>query len=351
MNANSSAVLSRMSGGRESEAATFKEAAMRRIMQKQRNNLWLILALFSSVIVWAQPPVAQNPYPPGIRQKPAQQGQMSGVTFAFGTIDFPNAPDSDAQAVNDKNEIVGASGGDLPDFRLGLPAYGFVQKGNSFKKIAYPSAPITVPFGVNSLGEIVGFYSLDPADYSGHGFTLVGTTYTTVDYPGAKYTSLSSINKSGQMLAQGCFSGEFFCRSFLLNSGVFTQLMFPGAAGTLAYGINDSGEIVGYYSNDKVTYHGFTLISGIYTSVDYPGATDSYLYGLNNNGQIVGAYDYTMGSTTHGFLLDSGTFTSFDVPYAGVLWTYPFGINDKGRIVGQYWDSNNYTFGFSAQIH
>jgi uncharacterized membrane protein len=154
------------------------------------------------------------------------------------------------------------------------------------------------------------------------------------------------------MIVQGCFSGEFYCRSFLLNSGVFSpQIIFPGSAGTDANGINDAGEIAGYYSNDGVTFHGFTLISGVFTTVDYPGATDTYLFGLNNKGQIIGAYDYTYDSTTHGFLLDSGTFTSFDVPYAGVLWTLPYGINDKGRIVGQYWDSSlNYTFGFSAQI-
>ncbi len=279
-------------------------------------------------------------------QKPPPQAPTS---FTFGTIDYPGGPDSDAQAINDHNEIVGAYGGDLPDFRQGLPAYGFVLKGGSFKKIAYPKAPITVAFGVNSSGEIVGFYSLDPADKSGHGFTLVGNKFTTVDYPGAQYTLLASINKSGQTIVQACFSGEFFCRSYLLNSGVFTQLMFPEAMGTVAYGINDSGEIVGLYSNDEVTYHGFTLISGVYTSVDYPGATDTYVYGLSNSGQMVGAYDYTYNGTTHGFLLDSGTFTSFDVPYAGVVWTLPFAINDKGRIVGQYWDSNNFTFGFEAK--
>lgn len=95
---------------------------------------------------------------------PSQNTQTLAVTFTFGTIDYPNGPQTVAQSVNKKGEIVGSWGPDINDFRQGLTASGFVLKGTTFKKIAYPSVPTTVPYGVNSAGEIVGFYSLDPLE-------------------------------------------------------------------------------------------------------------------------------------------------------------------------------------------
>jgi hypothetical protein len=294
--------------------------------------------------------------PAARREQQNPKPQAPTVTFTFGTIDYPNGPQTVAQGINKKGEIVGSWGPDINDYRQGLPAYGFSLKGSSFKKIVYPGAPITVPFGVNSSGEIVGYYSLDPEDGSGHGFTLVGTTFATVDYPGAQYTQLAAINKKGQILTTVVFSGAFCAQSYLLQSGTFSpQILYPGSACTLASGINDAGEVVGTYSNDEVTWHGFTLVSGTFTTVDYPGATDTILSNLNNVGQIVGEWD-TGGvdpygnPLTHGFLLQSGTFTSFDSPYAGVSSTWAYGINDTGVIVGQTIDGNDYFLGFEATI-
>jgi len=326
------------------------------LRRQHKLPLVLLLGLLAPGLAQAQH-TAKVPPHPGVgllvrhatldAQRPPQRAPIS---FTFGTIDYPDGPDSDAQAINDHGEIVGAYGGDLPDFRQGLPAYGFRLNGSSFEKIVFPKAPITLALGVNSLGEIVGYYSLDPADESGHGFTLLGKKFTTVDYPGsAQYTIANAINKSGHVVGYYNFPNAN-THGFLLKAGVFTDIDYPGSSSSVAYGINDAGSVVGCYSNDEVTNHGFTLVSGVYNNVDYPGATDTCLFGLNNKGQIVGYYDEGQGTVGHGFLLQSGTFTAFDVPYAGVVTTWPFAINDKGRIVGQYWDSNNYTFGFEAKI-
>lgn len=301
-------------------------------------------------LAWPRSTAAEHP------ALPAREGQPLAVSFTFGTVDYPNAPQTVAQGINKKGEIVGSWGADVNDYRQGLPAYGFSLKGGAFKKVAYPSAPITVPFGVNYSGEIIGYYSLDPEDNSGYGFTLVGKTFTSVAYPGAQYTQLAAINTGGEILALACFSGVSSCQSYSLQSGIFSaQILYPGSASTIVYGIDDAGEIVGVYSNDEVTFHGFTLIGSTFTSVDYPGATDTYLTGINNSGQIVGAWDNggvdKYGNPlSHGFLLESGTFSSFDSPYAGVSSTTPWGINDKGMIVGQAIDANDFFLGFEATI-
>jgi probable HAF family extracellular repeat protein len=57
--------------------------------------------------------------------------------------------------------------------------------------------------------------------------------------------------------------------------------------------------------------------------------------GVNAQGDIVGTYVDGAGAQ-HGFLLQDGTFTSFDFPVAGVRATLANGINPQGEIVGQY---------------
>lgn len=336
-------------------------------MQTQPLSLALIatVLLLASRTLWSQNGAQQLNQPAHSSPRPLDNtskvehiapGQVPNVSFSFGTIDYPNSPQTVAQAINKKGEIVGSWGADINNYRQGLPAYGFSLKGISFKKLVYPSAPITVPLGVNSSGEIVGYYSLDPQDNSGHGFTFVGSTFTSVDYPGALYTELAAINKSGQILTTACNSGSAYCQSYVLKSGTFSaQIVYPGSLYTVAYGIDDTGDIVGTYSVDGVTSHGFTLISSTFTNVDYPGAVDTYLYGINNVGQIVGAWDSggfdNWGNPlTHGFLLDSGVYTSFDSPYAGVTSTTAYGISDKGVIVGQTIDANDFFLGFAAAI-
>jgi hypothetical protein len=163
------------------------------------------------------------------RQVPEAQATM--VSLTFGTIDYPNRPQTVAQAINKKDEIVGSWGPDINDYRQSLPAYGLAPKGSSFKKIVYPSAPITVPFGVNNSGEIVAYYSLDPQDNSGYGFTLAGTKFASVTCPGAMHTALVAINKSGQILTLTSFSTGAPCRGMQPGAHHTTQLpRYPGSA-------------------------------------------------------------------------------------------------------------------------
>jgi len=73
-----------------------------------------------------------------------------------------------------------------------------------------------------------------------------------------------------------------------------------------------------------------------FTTVDFPGTTETLLFKLNASGEIVGGY--TAGpNVVHGFLLQGGTFTTFDVPN-GVGGTQPEGINDSSQVTATYYD-------------
>ena len=79
-------------------------------------------------------------------------------------------------------------------------------------------------------------------------------------------------------------------------------------------------------------FHGFVLDDGRYTTFDVPGATTKTVVGgSNDRGQLVGQYTDARGE--HGFLRDArGRITRIDVP--GARSTSAAKINNRSQIVG-----------------
>jgi probable HAF family extracellular repeat protein len=143
------------------------------------------------------------------------------------------------------------------------------------------------------------------------GRTMAQPTYTfaTLDVPGASYASTipTGINSSGQIVGyfQDAAGND---HGFLFDQGSYTTLDVPGGTGTWAIGINDSGQIVGSYRDAANNDRGFLLDQGSYTILYVPGSYGTYAHGINAAGQIVGYYwDHT---GQHGFLLDNGSYTT-----------------------------------------
>ncbi len=329
------------------------------------------LAIFSLAV--AVSVSAQNPHQNGVignavlgPSRLAQAGQHrlaltpetnssvrpAALTFTFGTMDFPGAPASAADKINDKGHVAGRyadclfAGETCPN-SLAAGPNGFRMKGSSFAKISFPGATQTGPVGINKSDNIVGIYRLP--DNSIHGFLLKGKTYTTIDYPGARYSYALAINNSGTIV--GNWSDEPL-HGYVYSSGVFTSIDPPGSLYTEADGINNAGDIVGIYC-DNVACHGYLLHSGAFTTIDYPSADTTAVYGINDKGQMVGAYGTGVvqnWTEQHAFLYDGTTFTSFDAPFGGVVITWARGINNKSQIVGFYEDNTLSDFGFLASF-
>ena len=107
---------------------------------------------------------------------------------------------------------------------------------------------------------------------------------------------------------------------------------------TKAVGLNDRGWNVGNYRVVGEIQHGFLYDSGTFVTIDVPGASLTAPRDINNRDQIMGSYEDNTGR--HGFLYDSGLFTTIDVPFQNAEDTIPSGINDHGDIVGFYSDGN-----------
>ena len=120
---------------------------------------------------------------------------------------------------------------------------------------------------------------------------------------------------------------------FLLSAGVYVPINFPSDSliQTQATGINPQGDIVGFYQDDS-GIHAFLLRRGSYTSIDVPGAGLTIANDINARGDIVGRYNDADGR--HGFVLRKGKVETIDFPDAVI--TEARGINPEGDIVGHY---------------
>jgi probable HAF family extracellular repeat protein len=262
----------------------------------------------------------------------------TSVVYSYVIVDDPSATGSQPNqgtspfGINSSGQIVGY-------YFNGTANHGFLDSSGSFSNVDDPSGNNgTFAQGINATGQIVGVYQGSGVN---HGFLDSGGSFTTIDDPiFAQNTVLEGINGAGQIVGYYRDSGNVG-HGFLDNSGSFTPLDDPNAAagnnqGTLAWGINDAGQIVGYYTGGNNISHGFLYSASSYTTLDDPlGTNGTFAEAINKNGQIVGYYKDSSGGQ-HGFVLNGGSYTSIDEPASLSGQTRVTGINDAGQIVGYY---------------
>jgi probable HAF family extracellular repeat protein len=183
-------------------------------------------------------------------------------------------------------------------------------------------------YGVNILGQVVGWANYSPTVGNEDAFLYSHGTMTNLGTLGGTYSDAYGINASGQIvgtagLATG--SGHAFLCS---GSGPLYDLTPSISGGTVAVSVNGGGQAVGYIASSGLQYS--ALFSGgsvTYISAALPPSTNG-ANDINDKGQIVGwrsGYDYT-GS--YGYLYSGGTATTL----SGV-WNCE-AINNSGQVVG-----------------
>jgi probable HAF family extracellular repeat protein len=261
---------------------------------------------------------------------------MAQQTYTFTSIDYPNAPSTNVNGINSKGDVVGYY--EYIDKKGSTFDLGFVRGANgTFKTFEVPGATETDAAGISNSLVIVG--SSYPSQNASSGFIYVGGTFYPCD-PTGKSCVLTGISMNNLIVGS-------------TNTNAF-EIKGPGQVESLPElngkvvnpsGINSSGTIVGFADTgvEGVTY-GFILDpSGTYQIVQYPEAIEVSLNGINDAGTIVGYAEGT--SYIQAFVYSQGQFT--DISYPGSSLTLPFGINDSGVISGTYYDGNTY-HGFIA---
>jgi probable HAF family extracellular repeat protein len=119
-----------------------------------------------------------------------------------------------------------------------------------------------------------------------------------------------------------------------------TPIEVPGAINTLANGLSTHA-IVGEFEDDEGT-HGFVLEKGVFTRFDVPGASFTSVNGVNASGDLVGRY--TLDGRSHGYLWSKGALTTLDPP--GSVLSFAFFLNAKGQVAGYSRDAGGTRHGF-----
>jgi probable HAF family extracellular repeat protein len=231
------------------------------------------------------------------------------------------------------------------------PGNGAVQaSGSQVALVDTPRAMETMALGINDRGDIVGVYFIPQGRSSfAHGFLLRDGRYTTLDYPKATNTIANGINDRGDVV--GTYNDGTRAHGFRWRDGRFTTLDRPRAADTMLVGINQHGAIVGMSDTSTGRPSAFVLHAHRYTALNHPRAcafcTD--VSGINQRGDVVGTYYDS--KVHHAFLWHQGRYTTFDQPNGS---TEPYtldgtslsGINQQGDVVGSYWDNYGVAHGF-----
>ncbi|HTS37045.1 MAG TPA: hypothetical protein VMH04_15330 [Candidatus Solibacter sp.] len=238
--------------------------------------------------------------------------------FRYFRITAPGASTTGPRGINNAGLIVGT---DTTDG-------GFLLKNGVFTPINIPGG-CTAPFGINSQGQVVGYYDGNGCSENPQGFIYSAGVFTTINFPGALATEPNGINDSGTIVGQ-FFPQTGALRGFIYTAGTFTTLNFPGAVSTGARGINDAGQIVGFYTDASGANHAFMYSGGMFQNLFKSACQSSVANGINNLGQIAGYCDtraYVYNFASHSYIL-------FDAPYGS--GPIAFGINDSGHVSGQY---------------
>jgi probable HAF family extracellular repeat protein len=254
------------------------------------------------------------------------QSNIKTIQPTFTNIDVPGHTLTYVDGLNSNGDMVGW----YADSDSG-PYHAFVIKGGTMTLFDHPNSVSTVATGINDSGLIIGF----AGDFYDAGFTYDGNNFTQIQPAKRSRTILYGINNAGEIV--GGAGTPYDTIAIDLKNGKFKTIKFPGGYNyAYATGINNFGEIVGWTD----TKDAFVYSGGKFTRIDVPGSTYNTAWGVNDSGIVIGSYFF--GGTYYSFALISGAFYSFGYP--GATGTFAQGINAAGQVVGAYTMDSNLTY-------
>lgn len=263
-----------------------------------------------------------------------------GQSYTFTPVLYPGKNLTTLYGINDSGLVIGTGPGTSKD------SQAFVRKPDgTFVPFSGPNGKLVKPTGINSNGDIVGWYSY----YNGTNNvsqwfvkTAAGkfNLFTPPSDPGFESSAMVyGINDQGQVVGNtriNTYSQAFVMDTTTGEGTIFCYPLTPagdcnvGLSGTMAYGINNSGVIAGSYWGDDAVYHGYVRNpNGSIVPFDVNGK--AYVYGINNKGEITG-----FGGNALPFVrsADGNTITTITYPTGVIGPAFPSGINNSDVIVG-----------------
>lgn len=276
-------------------------------------------------------------------------------TYTAATIDCAGTISTIPTAMNDMNGTTfingpGQMGTVIGTYQasIGGPTTAFKNSGGSCTTLNIFSSNNAEPFGINNLGQIVGFF--EDANGQFHGFQLnPGKSPTQIDYPGATATYLYGINDAGQIVGVAYSPSTFYYQTFIYYGGKFYPLGISGGGTfeyTLGYSINGDATVAGrYYYNGLGEDYEESAVppswAGSPLALTPGGSANTVAHGINSNNELAGFYSSTAcnDKSFQCAFVWTGGFT-LDILQFGSTANVAYGMNDFAEAIGPYTDSN-----------
>jgi uncharacterized membrane protein len=170
----------------------------------------------------------------------------------------PGAISTQAYALSDNGLVAGSYLHDLNELGIARTTAFVWQAQAGYRHFDVPGAAgLTIAWGVNRAGTVVGVYA--DADLVYHGFVRTRSGQVrTLDYPGSPYTQLMGINERGEIVGFYQDPEDFILRGFVYRDGRFTRVgPVEAVNGSYPYRITNDGRVVGYYLDANYRSYGF----------------------------------------------------------------------------------------------
>jgi len=163
---------------------------------------------------------------------------------------------------------------------------------------------------------------------------------TTIDYPGdAVQTVPRGMNDRGDVVGTYTDSSGVTRGFIRFANGTFSRpIVEPNGSYTSAEDINNRQLSCGWYSGSDGFAHGYFLDHGAFTEFDVEGADETILDGLNEAGDFVG--NYTSETVAAAFSNIEGVTKAIAIP-GDRGYSFAYVINRSRQIAGGYYDGTS----------
>ena len=287
---------------------------------------------------------------------------LTFAQFTYKSVDVPGATETQVRGVNSSGEIVGyyktTSCVDSSTQFPNCPVHGFKIVNGTLTKLMVRNSTSTAIMGVNDYGDLVGFCITPDGS---HGFLWThDNTVTLLNAPFGGPNSDAHTVAMGVNKALIVVGGLWFYNTpdpqggWVWANGTFST-MDPGdtVPGTCCWGVNGVSNN-GFLSGQNF-YHDF--VSAWFKSATdedfYPVTTDTVGTAVNSNADVIGFMPGGQGYFAKKIERnEGGNDTEFTprlikVAFPGASNTYPLGLSDTRMVVGAYTNGTG-THGFVA---
>jgi len=257
----------------------------------------------------------------------AANAQVGKTTCTFTSFKVLQGSQPGVGGINDSDWVSGSA-------QTGQPmTVGFVRKPSGTITTFLINGQPNLANKINNYGTIVGSYFPNPGSGNQQAYKRYGNgAVVTLKSPsGAGLTIPYGINNAGKIVGSYVTTTSVQ-KGFTYLNGAYTTFYHSGWSLLEPQAINRQGVIVGSYDDSSSKTHGFAYSNGQWVTVNVPGASHTAIVGINDWGSMVGWYVPKGSSTSRGFLYKNGKFST--VEYAGKPGFSVDGINNLGHIYG-----------------